>query len=299
MLTVNGIIYKKEYNMKPILKYRGGKSKEIPSYIGLVPKYDIYYEPFFGGGATYFYLEPESAFIGDINSHLINFYKEISGINFDIIKKELYKLQIQYENNRKIYLNRKLLSSNERVDDPNDKLYYHIRDMFNNKIKSEFNYASIYYFINKTAYSGMIRFNSKGEFNVPYGRYANFNTALLDIKHHNLLSTAQIYHGSYEKSFNLAGPKDFIFLDPPYDTVFSDYGNEVFTGDFGEKEHRKLAADFRNLSAPSMMIISETPLIVELYKKYIKGIYPKLYSVNIRNRFKSKANHLIITNYGV
>ena len=72
--------------MKPILKYRGGKSKEIPNYISLVPKFDIYHEPFFGGGATYFYLEPQKAFISDINNNLINFYKEISGINFDDIK---------------------------------------------------------------------------------------------------------------------------------------------------------------------------------------------------------------------
>lgn len=285
--------------MKPILKYRGGKSKEIPNYISLVPKFDIYHEPFFGGGATYFYLEPQKAFISDINNNLINFYKEISGINFDDIKIDLCNIQLQYENNRKIYLSQKLQFPNERVDDPNERLYYRIRDMFNNKIESEFNRAAIYYFINKTSYSGMIRFNSRGEFNVPYGRYANFNTSLLDIKHHKLLSKSQIYHGSYEKSFNLAGPKDFIFLDPPYDTVFSDYGNEVFTGDFGEIEHRKLASDFKNLSAPAMMIISETPLIVELYREYIKGSYPKSYSVNIRNRFKSKANHLIITNYGV
>ena len=59
----------------------------------------------------------------------------------------------------------------------------------------------------------------------------------------------------------MAGVNDFIFLDPPYDTVFSDYGNEFFTGDFKESEHRKLATDFKNLSAPTMMIINETPLL--------------------------------------
>lgn len=283
--------------MKPILKYVGGKSKEISNYIKLIPKFETYYEPFLGGGATYFYLEPNKAVIGDINTSLINFYKEIGSDKFKIIKRELLNIQKEYEVNRSAFMTKKLLSLESKIKDCNENLYYKIRDMFNNKIKNEYTYATIYFFINKTAYSGMIRYNTKGEFNVPYGRYANFNTELLIEKHHNLLSKAEIYNGGYERSFEIAGVNDFIFLDPPYDTVFSDYGNEVFTGEFKEVEHRKLAADFKNLSAPAMMIISETPLIKELYKGYIIASYPKSYSVNIRNRIKSEANHLIITNY--
>ncbi|HFU4204562.1 TPA: DNA adenine methylase [Streptococcus suis] len=285
--------------MKPILKYRGGKSKEIPNYINYVPKFDTYFEPFFGGGATYFYLEPQKAFISDVNSNLIDFYREISSDKFETIKYQLLELQELYESNRRIFLERKQASPEERVVDPNDELYYCIRDMFNNKIENKYSHAAIYYFINKTAYSGMIRYNSNGEFNVPYGRYANFNTSLLDEEHHKLLKRTEIHKGSYEKGFELAGPSDFVFLDPPYDTVFSDYGNEVFTGDFGEVEHRKLASDFKNLSSPAMMIVGETKLISGLYEGFIRESYPKSYSVNIRNRFKSEANHLIITNFGV
>lgn len=283
--------------MKPILKYAGGKSKEINNYIRLIPKFETYYEPFLGGGATYFYLEHEKAVIGDVNVALIDFYKEVGSNKFNIIKKELLELQKEYEANRNDFMDKKLLSPESKVEDHNDALYYKIRDMFNNKIKNEYARATIYFFINKTAYSGMIRYNAKGEFNVPYGRYANFNTELLTEKHHNLLSKAEIYNGSYERSFEKASVNDFIFLDPPYDSVFTNYGNEVFTGDFKEEEHRKLAMDFKNLSAPAMMVISETPLITELYKGYIKASYPKAYSVNIKNRFKSEANHLIITNY--
>lgn len=284
--------------MKPILKYRGGKSKEIPNYIKLIPKFETYYEPFLGGGATYFYLEPEKAFISDINSNLIDFYREIASDNFKVIKQELFEIQEKYELNRRLFWDRKNKNREERVIDSNDELYYSIRDMFNNKIENIYSRAAIYYFINKTAYSGMIRYNSRGEFNVPYGRYANFNTSLLEEKHHTLLKKAEIYKGGYEKGFELAGTKDFIFLDPPYDTTFSDYGNEVFTGDFGEEEHRKLASDFKNLSSPAMMIVGETGLINSLYDGYVRASYPKSYSVNIRNRFKSEANHLIITNYG-
>lgn len=283
--------------MKPIIKYRGGKSKEIPLYLKYIPQFNTYFEPFFGGGATYFYLEPENAVINDINKPLIDFYRSIASNDFFQIKNELNSLDIQYKKNREIFKKRKIDSPDDKVHDPNDDLYYKIRDMFNRKIEPSYNIATLYYFINKTAYSGMIRYNSKGEFNVPYGRYANFNTQLLTLEHHHLLKDAKILNTSYEKVFDLSTNKDFIFLDPPYDTTFSDYGNEMFTGDFGEDEHRRLASDFKNLTTPTLMIIGETNLTRELYSKYIKDIYKKNYSVNIRNRFSSKSNHLIITNY--
>ncbi|EHU8855009.1 Dam family site-specific DNA-(adenine-N6)-methyltransferase, partial [Enterococcus faecalis] len=259
--------------------------------------FDMYFEPFFGGGATYFYLEPQKAFISDINKSLMSFYETIASDKYYKIKNELFELQEKYDINRRIFLERKLNKPNERVTDPNDELYYEIRNMFNGKQEASYEKATLYFFINKTAYSGMIRYNSSGEFNVPYGRYANFNTDLLTEKHHRLLATAEMHNTTYELAFERASSTDFLYLDPPYDTVFSDYGNEVFTGDFGEIEHKKLAEDFKNLSAPALMIIGETKLTKELYSKYVKDRYPKNYSVNIRNRFKSEANHLIITNF--
>ncbi|HBK0418395.1 TPA: DNA adenine methylase, partial [Staphylococcus pseudintermedius] len=232
----------------------------------------------------------------DINENLIKFYIDLRE-NFHIVKQELKELEELYKLNRETFMINKKNSILTRVSDPNEELYYWIRDQFNNKVLPVYCYSTIYYFINKTAYSGMIRYNSRGEFNVPYGRYANFNTELVNENHLKLLKNSDIRNESYENSFNISKEKDFIFLDPPYDTVFSDYGNEMFNGDFGEDEHRKLAQDFKNLSTPALMVISETNLINELYKNYIKSRYSKIYSVNIRNRFKSEANHLIITNY--
>ena len=282
--------------MKPILKYRGGKSKEIKYFEHLIPNFERYIEPFFGGGALYFHLEPENAIVNDINVPLINFYNEVKH-NYPTIRQELDALDQIYKENRTLFQNNKLLHPDQRVYDPNEELYYRIRDMFNGKINSEFSFGTLYYFINKTAYSGMIRYNSNGEFNVPYGRYANFNTNLLTIDHHNLLAQTQITNGSYINSFENANNNDFIFLDPPYDTTFSSYGNEILTGDFGEEHHRQLAQDFRNLQCPAMMVIGDTPLINELYHDLVHDTYTKKYSVNIRNRFQSNANHLIITNY--
>lgn len=282
--------------MKPILKYRGGKSREIKYFKDYIPKFDTYYEPFFGGGAVYFYLEPQKAVINDVNKRLIDFYKDVKD-EFDLTHIQLSKLGDEYKKNRELFDLEKSKHPHDRVPDKNESVYYKIRDIFNGKTSTELTYATVYFYINKTAYSGMIRYNKNGDFNVPFGRYKNFNTDLLNKGHYNLLKSATITNNDYIKSFESATSNDFMFLDPPYDTVFSEYGNEVFTGDFGEDEHRRLAEDFKNLSCKALMVIGETELTDELYNGYIKGKYNKRYSVNIRNRFKSSANHLIVTNY--
>lgn len=80
--------------MKPLVKYRGGKSKEIPHLIKHIPSFEgRYIEPFFGGGALFFYLEPKKAIINDINSKLISFYLGVKN-NFDTLKKESILLVI-------------------------------------------------------------------------------------------------------------------------------------------------------------------------------------------------------------
>lgn len=282
--------------MKPILKYRGGKSKEIKFFNKYIPTYNKYYEPFIGGGALFFHEEPRNACINDINKALIQFYTEVQN-NFKVLRQDLDKLDTLYQSNREKYIITKMASPEKKVYDPNEDLYYAIRDMYNGKIKPEYTFGAIYYFINKTSYSGMIRYNKKGEFNVPYGRYANFNTQLLNDHHHKLLRNSVITNNGYISSFDAATSEDFVFIDPPYDTTFTEYGNDVFTGDFKEQEHRKLAQDFKNLSSKAMIVIGKTPLTTELYNEFIIETYKKSYSVNIRNRFKSEAEHIVITNY--
>lgn len=284
--------------MKPIIKYRGGKSKEIPQILPYIPKFTgRYIEPFFGGGALFFYLEPQNAIINDINSNLITFYKDVK-YNYTKIKEELSAIEIIYKKNRKDFDEIKALNPNDRVDDANEELYYKIRDMYNGLCDREFSFGTIYYFINKTAYSGMIRYNSNGHFNVPYGRYKNFNTSLLTAEHHNLLKNAEIFNYSYEDIFAMAKEDDFIFLDPPYDCVFSDYGNETMKNGFGEERHRKLAEDFRKLKCKALMVIGKTQLTEELYGDLIVAEYEKSYAVNIKNRFKSESQHILVANYG-
>nr|WP_302427645.1 Dam family site-specific DNA-(adenine-N6)-methyltransferase [Limosilactobacillus mucosae] len=282
--------------MKSILKYRGGKSTEIKYFRDYIPNFRTYYEPFFGGGAVYFYLEPEHAVINDINTRLMDFYRDVRE-EYELTHIQLTRLGEEYKANRLLFDREKRLHPTKRVLDKNELVYYRMRDYFNGRRPTDLTYATVYFYINKTAYSGMIRYNKNGDFNVPYGRYKNFNTDLLTSDHARLLKNSTLLNGDYTHSFELATHEDFMFLDPPYDTVFSDYGNEVFTGDFDEDDHRRLAQDFRNLACRALMVIGETELTRELYNGYIRDRYNKNYSVNIRNRFKSSANHLIITNY--
>lgn len=144
----------------------------------------------------------------------------------------------------------------------------------------------------------MIRHNSKGEYNVPYGRYKNFNTGLITEAHQQLLANTEIFTGDYTRIFEMADVNDFIFLDPPYDCIFSDYGNDEYKDGFNESNHQKLASDFFNLGCKALMVIGATPLTRELYGKNIIAEYGKNYSVNIRNRFQAGAIHIIVTNYG-
>lgn len=283
--------------MKPMIKYRGGKSKEIAHFIEHMPNYTgRYIEPFLGGGALFFYLEPTNAIVNDINTKLINFYRGVRD-DYDRVRHELDEIEEIYKRNRGDFDRLKKLHPKDRVEDRNEPLYYHIRDMYNGIVPTEYSDAFLYYFINKTAYSGMIRFNARGEFNVPYGRYKNFNVGLVTREHSELLQHTQILNGDYQAVFDMAEPDDFMFLDPPYDCVFSDYGNVEYRGGFDEAAHRQLAASIRQLPCRVLLVIGRTPLTEELYGDLIIDEYEKSYSVNIRNRFHSTATHILVANY--
>lgn len=280
-----------------MIKYRGGKSKEIPHIMQHIPIYNgRYIEPFFGGGAVFFHLEPQRAIINDINAPLMSFYLGVRD-NYQNLRRELDEIETLYTANRAAFDALKALHPDERVEDHNEELYYQIRNMYNNLEERQYSDALLYYFINKTAYSGMIRYNSKGEFNVPFGRYKNINTKLITEQHSELLQRAELFNEDYIDIFNMSQEGDFMFLDPPYDCTFSDYGNEEYQDGFNEDSHRRLAQDFRNLGCMAMMVIGRTPLTEGLYNGMIVDEYGKQYSVNIRNRFKSVANHIVVTNY--
>lgn len=282
--------------MKPVLKYRGGKSREIPRFLKYIPNdFNRYIEPFLGGGALYFYLEPQCAIINDINERLMTFYSQLRD-QYPLMRSQLDELQRTYELNQAEYMRAKALAPNERVPNANEQLYYRMRDLFNHPGDTYLD-GVLYFFINKTAYSGMIRYNGSGDYNVPFGRYPNLNTQLVTQRHSELLQTARLFGLDYSRIFDMAREDDFIFLDPPYDCVFNDYGNIDMMNGFDETEHRRLAADFKNLPCKALMIIGKTPLTEELYGAHIFDEYYKNYSVNIKNRFKNDKMHIVVKNY--
>lgn len=282
--------------MTPVLKYRGGKSREIPHFLKYIPDdFNRYIEPFLGGGAVYFYLEPNNAILNDVNERLIKFYLQLKN-QYSLMRQQLDEIQQIYEQNQMIYKRLKEENPDERVPNGNEELYYNMRKLFNHPDDTYLD-GVLYFFINKTAYSGMIRYNNSGEYNVPFGRYPNFNTRLITQQHSDLLQRAEIFNYDYSKVFEMAQGDDFIFLDPPYDCVFNDYGNIDMMNGFDEAEHRRLAADFRNLPCRALMVIGKTPLTEELYGDYICDEYYKNYTVNIRNRFKNDKIHIVVKNY--
>ncbi|MDE5578932.1 MAG: Dam family site-specific DNA-(adenine-N6)-methyltransferase [Alistipes sp.] len=280
--------------MKPLLKYRGGKSKEIPYIQNRIPDYEGHYiEPFFGGGALYFHLKPQHAIINDINTRLMNFYRAVQH-NYHQLREELDEIEGIYDANRQAFDALKLQNPELRVPNGNETLYYQLRDMFNHLVEPAYSDAALYYFINKTAYSGMIRYNAKGEFNVPFGRYKHLNTSCLTEEYSRLLAAAEIFDTDYQDIFEMAGEDDFMFLDPPYDCVFSDYGNEEYRNGFTDECHIRLAEHFRNLRCKALLVIGRTPLTERLYGDLIVDEYEKTYAVNIRNRFRSCATHILV-----
>ena len=263
----------KNYKLKPLIKWSGGKSDEINIIMKFIPEnYRIYIEPFVGGGSVYFYLSPQNAIINDIHGELITFYKCIA----DGYRNDIYDF----------------MKKNVNSED----IYYSIRD--NMDILNALDCAKRFYYLRKTCFRGMLRYNKDGKFNIPYGRYKTINyNDLLNEYYEILLKRTLILNTDYINIFEMYNDdNNFMFLDPPYDCEFIDYGYCKFD----REEHKKLAELFKATKIKCLMIIGKTEFITELYNGYIIGEYEKKYRFKLYNgRIGDEINnkHLIIKNY--
>lgn len=144
----------------------------------------------------------------------------------------------------------------------------------------------------------MLRYNKKGKFNIPFGRYKTYNYEnLKNTNYEDLLKRTEIFNKSFEHIFNnYNDSNNFMFLDPPYDSEFTDYGY----CQFGKDEQHKLAKCFKETKIKCLMIIGKTPFIQDLYKDYIVGEYDKNYRFKLHSGRVGKeinTKHLIIKNY--
>jgi DNA adenine methylase len=182
-------------------------------------------------------------------------------------------------------------------NNPNDELtYYKIRDNMN--INDKLDSAKRFYYQRKTCFRGMLRYNSNGKFNIPFGRYKTINYNDLKNKDYEiLLNRTEILNKDFNYIFeNYNNENNFMFLDPPYDSEFTDYGYCKF----GKKEHEQLAYLFKNTKIKCLMIIGKTKFIEDLYKDYIIDEYDKKYKFKLYdNRIGNEINvkHLIIKNF--
>lgn len=159
-----------------------------------------------------------------------------------------------------------------------------------------------FYFIREYCYGSMFRYNKKGEFNIPYGGMSynrkDFRAKIEDIfnqETERLFSKADVYNKDFEELFDSLEftPDDFMFLDPPYDTDFSEYEGRAFT----RKDQQRLAEALRRTKAQFILIIKNTDFIYSLYQNDFNIMYfDKKYSYNVRSRNERNAEHLVVTN---
>lgn len=270
---------------RPFLKWAGGKRQLLPELEKYIPKsFDVYYEPFVGAGAMLFHLQPKRAVISDINSELINCYY--------VIRDSLCELLED-------------LHRHERTE----KYYYRIRgidrdeDAF--KRLSDVQRASRVIFLNKTCYNGLFRVNSKGEFNVPFGRYRNpkivDKPALEAVNRYLNTHDVVILNQDFEKVVQDARKGDFVYFDPPYDPV-SD--TAAFTGydvnGFGREEQKRLKRVYDELTRDGVRCLlsnSATPFILALYQDYEIITVQVSRSINSVSSRRGKVDEVIVKNW--
>ena len=268
---INGM--NKDKHLKPLIKWSGGKSDEIKNFEKYFPlNYERYIEPFVGGGSVYFYLNKENSVISDVHKELIDLYRNVGNGN----AKKIYEFM---EN-----------TPNE------EEIYYKIRDEM--EIRNDLDSAKRFYYQRKTCFRGMMRYNKNGKFNIPFGRYKTINyNELINEDYEKLLNNTEILNEGFEFIFEKYNDENnFMFLDPPYDSNFTDYGY----CSFGKEEQIKLSNLFKNKKNKCLMIIGKTKLIEELYENYIIDEYDKKYKFKLyNNRIGDEINtkHLIIKNF--
>lgn len=270
--------------MKPLCKWSGGKRDEIKLFNQFYPKkYKTYIEPFVGGGAVYFDLNHDgNNVINDVHSDLINFYKQIKDGHAEKIYNIVNKWGLDEEDYYYVRGGGKKLQNKNDVFEPKNKI----------------DEAAKFIYLRRTCFRGMIRYNAKGFFNVPWGKYktANFED-LLNEDYTKLLQRTTILEGDYKEVFKKYNSEDnFVFLDQPYDSTFNDYGNENFT----KQNQIELFQHFKETKNKCLMVVGGSDFIRDLYKDFIIHEYPKKYSFKIyagRIGDEINVNHLVVSNY--
>lgn len=263
---------------RPFVKWAGGKSQVLPELLSRTPRhYERYFEPFLGGGALFFASSPAEAHLSDANPLLVNAYA--------VVRDHVEELARSLAGHL-----------------PTREYYYSMREADPSGL-SDVERASWFIYLNKTCYNGLWRVNSKGRFNVPFGRYKN--PRVLDEDNlrrvSRALRNAELTCADFEEALAGAGKGDFVYFDPPYHPVsrtssFTGY----LTGGFDLLQQERLAGIFAKLSdagATAMLSNSDTTEIRRLYSGYrIEAVQAKR-AINSRPDLRGAVSELVIRNY--
>lgn len=266
---------------KPFLRWAGGKTQLLPQLLEHVPEeYKTYHEPFLGGGALFFALQPKFANLGDMNARLINAYVCLA-----------YRLQPTVKHLRTL----------ER----SAECFYRQRDLLNaENLKVEIydpEAAARFIYLNKTCFNGLWRENAAGKLNTPYG--GDRKTAIVDAETLLACSIAlnnrvQIRNESFEAVDARAQRGDLVYFDPPYMPVAKGSFVDYTSDGFGLIEHTKLRDIALGLKARGCHVIisnSDTPQVRALYDGFRLHEVEARRSVNSDGAGRGKVGELIIT----
>lgn len=291
--TVTGLVHtanpiSDHHQIHPFVKWAGGKTQLLEVLHAHFPKkYNRYFEPFVGGGAVLFSIQPKDFVINDNNSELICAYRCFSDRSeFELLEEKL----LEHERNH------------------SEEYYYQVRAMDRDPDFSshpDYERAARMIYLNKACFNGLYRVNSKGFFNVPSGKKEVVNTfdesnfARLFVFFTN--SKCKIMEGDYEAAVQEAADGDFVYFDPPYDT-FEDQDNFTsYTKDsFGKQEQVRLANVFKYLSARGVYVMlsnHNTPFIRELYKDFHITVVGAKRMINRDKNGRGEVEEVIVTNY--
>lgn len=270
----------------PFVKWVGGKRQLINSIIEFIPKNiknHTYVEPFIGGGAVFFHLQPKKAIINDFNSELINVY--------NVIKNNLNELIIDLKTHK-----------NE------SKYFYEIRSLDRSsdfKKIGEVRRASRLIYLNKTCYNGLYRVNNSGEFNSPFGKYKNPNIVnepvLRAVSLYLNSNNIKIYNRDYNDILKNLEKNSFVYLDPPYHPI-SDSSN--FTGYvqggwniLDQIKLREACDDLTKRGIKFLLSNSSSNFIKEQYKEYYISTVRAIRSINANAEKRGEVDEVLIRNY--
>ncbi len=276
--------------LRPLVKWAGGKRQLLPELMSRTPPHwNVYYEPFVGGGALLVELYNRGvlgkATISDLNEELINLYTVVRDKPDELI--EALKND-EFKNDRSTYLKLR-----KRFNEIMGKPEYRVER------------AALFIYLNRHGYNGLWRVNSKGEFNVPFGRYKNpsMPSPQLIFEFSRMLRNVEVLNVDFEEVVSKASKGDFVYFDPPYQPVSETANFTDYTSDgFDYSEQKRLAKVCRELTDRGVYVMvsnSYTQEVLDLYEGFYVHTVKANRFINSKADRRKGISEVIITNYEV